>query len=43
MLTDRQWVRIERLFDIDEQVEIETTWAIYQRMITAYRNPDRSA
>jgi len=43
LLTDRQWVRIERLFDTDEHVEIEATWAIYQRMITAYRNPDRSA
>ena len=43
LLTDRQWVRIERLLDTDEHVEIEATWAIYQRMITAYRNPDRSA
>jgi transposase len=43
LLTDRQWVRIERLFDTDEHIEIEATWAIYQRTITAYRNPDRNA
>ncbi len=43
LLTDHQWVRIERLFDTDEHVEIEATWAIYQRMITAYRDTDRAA
>ena len=43
LLTDRQWVRIERLFDTDEHVEIEATWAVYQRMITAYRDTDRVA
>jgi len=26
----------------DEHVEVEATWAIYQRMITAYREPDRA-
>jgi len=25
----------------DEHVEVEATWAVYQRMITAYREPDR--
>ena len=41
LLTDRQRARLDRLFDDDAHVEVETTWAIYQRMITAYREPDR--
>jgi len=42
LLTDRQWTRLEALFDTDEHAEIEITWAVYQRMITAYREPDRA-
>jgi transposase len=42
LLTDRQWVRLTSLFDTDSHVEVEATWAVYQRMITAYRNPDRA-
>jgi len=30
------------LFAVDEQVEVEATWGIYQRMIAAYRDPDRT-
>ena len=30
------------LFGTDEHVEVEATWAIYQAMIPAYRNPDRN-
>jgi transposase len=30
------------LFNDDAHVEVETTWAIYQQMITAYREPNRS-
>ena len=40
-LTDKQKARIKALFAIDEHVEVEATWGIYQRMITAYRHPDR--
>jgi transposase len=29
------------LFADDRHVEVEATWGIYQRMITAYREPDR--
>jgi len=43
LLTDRQWTRVSRLFDNDEHAELEITWAVYQRMITAYRDPDRAA
>ena len=30
------------LFAVDDHVEVEATWGIYQRMIAAYREPDRS-
>ena len=43
LLSDRQWARVSRLFDTDDHVEIEVTWAAYQRLIGAYRDPDRSA
>lgn len=42
LLTDRQWARVSRLFDTDDHVEIEVTWAVYQRMIGAYRHVDRT-
>lgn len=41
LLTDRQKDRLEALFAIEEHVEVEATWGIYQRMIAAYRHPDR--
>jgi len=42
LLTDRQCQRLENLFADDQHVEIEATWGIYQRMIAAYREPDRA-
>lgn len=42
LLTDRQRARLEALFATDEHVEVEATWGIYQRMIGAYREPDRA-
>ena len=41
LLTDRQRTRLDSLFAGDAHVEVETTWAVYQNMITAYREPDR--
>jgi transposase len=41
LLTDKQNDRLADLFAGDEHVEAEATWAIYQRMITAYRQPDK--
>ena len=41
LLTDKQARRIESLFADEEHVEVEATWGIYQRMIAAYRHPDR--
>jgi transposase len=43
LLTDRQRSRLDVLFADDAHVEVETTWAVYQNMITAYREPDRAA
>ena len=43
MLTDRQRARIDAVFAIDEHVEVEVTWAVYQRVVAAYRHPDRAA
>jgi len=42
LLTGKQAQRLQTLFATDEHVEIEATWGIYQRMIAAYREPDRA-
>ena len=42
-LTDRQRARIETVFTIDAHVEVEATWGVYQRIVAAYRDPDRAA
>ena len=42
LLTDKQHQRLEDLFAAEKHVEVEATWGVYQRMITAYRQPDRS-
>jgi transposase len=41
LLTDKQRHRLEALFAVDEHVQVEATWGIYQRMIAAYRHPDK--
>ncbi len=41
LLTDKQKSRLQTLFIADEHAEVEATWGIYQRMIAAYREPDR--
>ena len=43
LLNDRQRARIGAVFAIDEHVEVETTWAVYQSIVAAYRDPDRAA
>ena len=42
LLTDKQKDRLAALFATDEHVQVEATWGIYQRMIAAYRQPDRA-
>ncbi len=41
LLTERQADRLDQLFTGDKHVQVECTWGIYQRMIAAYRHPDR--
>lgn len=41
LLTDRQRARLEAVFAVEEHVEVEARWGIYQRMIAAYREPDK--
>jgi transposase len=43
LLTDKQKTRLETLFTVDEHVEVEATWTIYQRTVAAYRQPDPAA
>jgi transposase len=31
------------LFGVEDHVAVEATWGVYQRMIAAYRHPDRAA
>jgi transposase len=41
LLTDKQRHRLEVLFQVDDHVAVEATWSVYQRMVAAYRHPDR--
>ena len=43
LLTDAQIARLEALFTDEQHVAVEATWGIYQRMIAAYREPDKKA
>ena len=42
LLTEKQRARLTALFAAEEHVEVEATWGIYQRMIAAYRDHDRT-
>ena len=42
LLTDKQKARLDTLFADDRHVEVEATWGVYQRMITAYRATSRA-
>ncbi len=41
LLTERQRSRIDAALAADEHVQVEVTWAVYQRIVAAYRNQDR--
>ena len=41
LLTDRQRERLIVLFTNTDHIEVEASWGILQRMIAAYRNPNR--
>src|SRR5699024_2199237 len=42
LLTDRQCERLSTLFTHHPHAAVEATWEIYQAMIAAYREPDRT-
>lgn len=42
LLTDKQQRRLGELLADDRHVEVEATWGVYQRMITAYRATSRA-
>jgi transposase len=41
LLTIKQAARLDAIFAVDAHVEIEASWGAYQRMVAAYRRPDR--
>ena len=41
LLTDKQKARLEAVFAVEEHVEVVATWGIYQRIVAAYREPDK--
>lgn len=43
LLTDKQHARLAAVFANERHVEVEATWGIYQRIVAAYRDPDRRA
>ncbi|MDZ8172471.1 ISL3 family transposase [Microbacterium xanthum] len=42
LLTDKQRIRLDAVFAVEEHVEVEATWGIYQRIVAAYREPDKT-
>jgi transposase len=43
LLTDKQKKQLTAVFADDAHVEVEATWLFYQRIVAAYRDPDRVA
>jgi transposase len=43
LLTDRQHALLTSVFTADEHAAVEATWGTYQRIVSAYRHPDRRA
>lgn len=43
LLTSRQCDRLSSVFAADEHAAVHATWGIYQRIVEAYRNPNRAA
>jgi len=41
LLTDKQAARLEALFADQRHTEVYATWSIYQRLVLAYRQPDK--
>lgn len=43
LLTDRQHQRLNTVFADERHVQVEVTWAVYQRIVAPYRDTDRAA
>lgn len=43
LLTDRQLQRVHGVLEPDEHAEVRATWGVYQRIVAAYRDNDRTA
>lgn len=41
LLIDKHTARFNAVFAIEEHVEVEVTWGIYQRIVPAYREPEK--
>lgn len=41
LLTEKQKIRLDAVFAAPEHVQVEATWGIYQRIVAAYREPDK--
>lgn len=41
-LAQKQTARLDAVFAVEEHAEVEATWGIYQRIVAAYREPDKS-
>ncbi|TYC97145.1 ISL3 family transposase [Arthrobacter echini] len=41
LLTDKQQARLLAVFEGEDHVEVEATWGIYQRIVAAYREPNK--
>ncbi|THJ64003.1 ISL3 family transposase, partial [Arthrobacter echini] len=41
LLTEKQNTRLDAVFASEEHLEVEATWGIYQRIVAAYRHPDK--
>ena len=42
-LTGKQRTRLEAVFTEDRHAQVEASWSVYQKIVGAYRNPDRAA
>jgi len=42
LLTEKQNARLTAVFTSEEHVEVEATWGIYQRIVAAYREPNKA-
>ena len=43
LLTDKQKARLAGLFAEEEHLPVEVGWCVYQDVIAAYRNPDKTS